>query len=534
MNWLSRQIDRFRGVRDALPASVAQASPVVQFGGGGWINAATGMGTARDPATATTYGYQIPLPDDLRDNLYEYEATTGIVVDRPAKDLVRRGYDLKGFEGHDLIGLQSALDDLKMQQRLSRLYKWMRKDGGAAMVAIVDDGRPHHMPIDWQRLRRVHALQVVERRQISIAAWNCDPTSEGYNEPLMYYVHTTGPRSPTNLIHRDRVFRLVNGDLPHRSQQRHRGWGVSVIDRIWGPLRAKGAALAALSTILSSFMVDVVKIKGFADAVKLGNKQVLQDRADLMRATLGNLSKIFLDADAEDFAPVIRSVAGVADIVEILIDEAQAATSIPKSILRGLTPGGLGDGENAGETRAYYDFMAGEQSDYYVPPATWVVNLVARSGWGPLLGRPPESWCFEPRPLWTPTEQERAQIRLTHAQARSADWLSGNLGPDEWRSDVAREGFYDLASEGDREADELGEFDRPFPPGHTPMTTREAAEHFGVSPTTIRSMITSGKVSAYQLNGRYVVSLQEIMQAAQRVKTAPKPEPQAELPGAST
>jgi hypothetical protein len=34
-------------------------------------------------------------------------------------------------------------------------------------------------------------------------------------------------------------------------------------------------------------------------------------------------------------------------------------------------------------------------------------------------------------------------------------------------------------------------------------------------------MITSGKISAYNLNGRYVVSLQEVMQAAQRYKAKP-------------
>lgn len=521
MTLLSRVRDAFSGLigrahNDTLPAVGLGGTG----GGGGWINGGTGQGGERDPAMGATYGYQVPLPDPLRDNLYEFEPLTGIVIDRPAKDLVRRGIDLRGFEGYDAVALTSKLDDLKMLQRISRAYKWARKDGGSAILTIVDDGRPAYMPIDYRNLRRVHALQVVERRQLSIAEWNYDPTTEGYNEPLYYYLHAPGPRSHMNLIHRDRVIRFVNGDLPYRSMQRYQGWGISTIDRIWNPLRAKGAALAALSTILSSYAVDVVKIRGYADAVKLGKREELQARANQMRATLGNLSKIFIDADGEDFTPVVRSAGGLAEIVELLIDECQAATSIPKSILRGLSPGGLGDGENAGEIRGYYDFVGGEQQEHLIPAATRIVDLVARSQIGPLQGRAPTTWYIEPRPLWQPTDAELATTRAANATARNTDWMSGNLSRDEWRSDVAKGGHYDLEDD-DGMADELGAGVEPFPPGHTPMNTREAATHFGVQPGTIRSMIQSGKVNAYQLNGRYVVSLQEVMQAAQRVKAAP-------------
>ena len=512
---IARAIGVGRG--DSLPVP----PPAEMSAGTGWINLSTGMGTSKDPATATTYGFQMPLPDMLRDNLYEYEPTTGIVIDRPAKDLIRRGIAYKGFEGYDLPALQRSVRDKKVLARISRGYKWMRKDGGSLLVAIVNDGRRSYEPIDWSNLRFVHEFHVVERRQVSVAKWNYNPLTTGFHEPLLYYVHTSGPRSAMNLIHRDRVFRFVNGDLPYRSQQRFQGWGVSVIDRIWGPLRAKGAALAALSTILSSFAVDVVKINGYSKAIKLGEREYMQARADQMRATLGNLSKIFLDAEGEDFVPVLRSVAGIADIVELVIDEFQASTYIPKSILRGLTPGGLGDGENAGETRAYYDFMGGEQHDYLVPAATWAIDMIARSSWGPLLGQPPDDWTVEPLPLWTPTDLEKAQIRLTNAQARSTDWLTGNMSKETFESDPTYLENYDVDAIEGEETDELDDPERPFPPGHTPMNTRQAAEHFGVAPTTIRTMITSGKISAYNLNGRYVVSLQEVMQAAQRYKAKP-------------
>lgn len=493
----------------------AQAIAVAQPGGGGWVNPMTSQGTVRDPGAAGTFGYQIPLPEPLRDNLYHFEPMTAIVIERPAKDLIRRGIELKGFEGFDTVALNSKTDDLKMLPKIGRAYKWMRKDGGAAMAVIVDDGRPAWMPIDYANLRRVHALQVLERRQLSIAAWNHDPTTEGYAEPLMYYVHTPGTRSAMNLVHRDRIIRFVNGDLPYRSMTQFQGWGISTIDRIWNPLRAKGAALAALSTILSSYAVDVVKIRGYADAVKLGNKQVLQDRADLMRATLGNLSKIFIDADSEDFSPLARSAAGLAEIVELLIDEVQAASCIPKSILRGISPGGLGDGENAGEIRGYYDFIGGEQQEHLLPAVTRIIDLVVRSQIGPLQGIGPSHWWVEAKPLWTPTDNEIASIRAQNAQARATDFSTGIISREELRSDPTFQACYDLDDDDDMADD--AEAAGPFPTGHTPMTTREAATKFGVQPGTIRTLLKSGKIGGYQLNGRYVVSLQEIMSAVRKV-----------------
>ena len=509
--------------RSDSPVSTSNQSPAVG-GGGGWVNWATGQGImGRDPATSATFGFQMQLPDMLRDNLYYFEPLTGIVVDRPAKDLVRRGVEFKGCGGYDLGALESKLDDLQWLKNISRAYRWARKDGGSAMVLIVDDGREAWRPIDYKNLRRVHALQVLERRQISVAKWNYDPTTEGYNEPLLYYVHAAGARNSLALVHRDRVIRFVHGDLPYRASAMFQGWGVSVIDRIWGPLRAKGAALAAISTILTSYAVDVVKITGYAEAVKLGNRDVLQMRADQMRATLGNLGKIFIDSNGEDFTPLVRSAAGLADIIELLIDEAQAGTNIPKSILRGISPGGLGDGENAGEIRGYYDWISGEQDEHLIPPGTRIVDLTARSLIGPLQGRAPAHWRIVPKPLWQPTDLELAQIGLTNAQRRSTDWLSGNMSREEFRSDPTFVSLYDL--EDDADGEEMDELEltaaKPFPPGHTPMTTREAAAEFGVGPGTIRSMIHSGKIGAYKMGRGYVVSLQEVMAAAKRIQALP-------------
>lgn len=528
MSWIGKIVDRVAAMAIgsgpvARPDAEQPATPQAGPGAGGWVNPYTGLGTGRDPAMATTYGMQMPLSEVIRDNLYEYESMTGIVVDRPAKDLVRRGLEFKGFEGFDLIRLKSKHDDLQTDKKISRAYKWSRKDGGSAIFVIVNDGRPNVMPIDFQRLTNVHALHVLTRREISVAQWNWDPTTIGFGEPLFYYIHTPGIRSSANLIHRDRIIRFVNGDLPHQAMMRRGGWGVSVIDRIWNPLRAKGAALGAISTILSSYAVDVVKIKGLADAMKLGDKKQLQDRADLMRYTLGNLSKIFIDAEGEDFTPVVRSAGGLAEIVELLIDECQAATSMPKSLLRGISPGGLGDGENAGEIRGYYDFIGGEQIEYYVPAATRITDLVLRSRFGPSNGEAPDHWYLEPKPLWTPTDNEVASIRSQNAAARNADFMAGLLSRDEARSDPTFVACYEL--EEDSETDSVD--DTLFPDGETPLSTAEAAALFGKKPGSIRTMIQSGAIGYYKFNGRYVVSQQEILRAVKTPASAV-----AELPAA--
>lgn len=174
MSWIGKIVDRVAAMAIgsgpvARPDAEQPATPTAGPGAGGWVNPYTGLGTGRDPAMATTYGMQMPLSEVIRDNLYEYESMTGIVVDRPAKDLVRRGLEFKGFEGFDLIRLKSKHDDLQTDKKISRAYKWSRKDGGSAIFVIVNDGRPNVMPIDFQRLTNVHALHVLTRREISVA-----------------------------------------------------------------------------------------------------------------------------------------------------------------------------------------------------------------------------------------------------------------------------------------------------------------------------------------------------------------------------
>jgi len=498
----------------AAPALPPRRDSSAEAGGGGWVNASTGLGTARDPAYGTTYGYQVQLPDDLRRNLYLFEPTTRIVVDRPGKDLVRRGVTLKGFEGYDQQPLESSLQDLQVMRKIGLAYRWMRKDGGAALFLVVDDGRTHNQPIDWRGVKRLHTIHVLERWQVTPAQWQWDPSLPYFGEPLYYYVHTQGSRGSLNLIHRDRLIPFVSGDLSIRDRTLCSGWGVSEIDRIWNALRAKGHALANVSTILSSFAVDVVKINGFHAMVKNGEKAALQERADRMRSTVGTLSKIFLDT-TEDMVPLTRSIAGLADVVSLQIDELQASTWIPKSILRGQSPGGLGDGENAGEVRGYYDFIGGEQEDYLVPAFCYILRLLLCARFGPTAGEEPDVWSVEPKPLWTPSDAERAAIRLQHAQARSTDWMTGQLTPAQFGSDPTLAEFYDLDADEEGGLDIAGEDDeaRPFPANETPMTTGEAAAHFGVGPNSIRTMIKSGAINSYQVNGRYVVSLQEIMRA---------------------
>lgn len=524
MGRISRFFSFIRGDHlTPVPPTPGRRDSSVEAGGGGWVNIGTGLGTARDPAYATTFGYQIALPDDLRSNLYLFEPTTRIVVDRPGKDLIRRGVKLRGFEGYDTQPLESAMQDLSVMRSIGRAYRWMRKDGGAAIFLVVDDGRLHNQPIDWRNIKRLHALHVLERWQITPAQWQWDPSLPGFGEPLYYYVHTAGARAGSNLIHRDRIVRFVNGDLAHRDAQRFSGWGVSEIDRIWNALRAKGHALANVSTVLSSFAVDVVKMQGFAQAVKGGDKKMIQNRANAMRTTLGNLSKIFLDT-SEEFIPLTRSIAGLADVVSLMIDELQASTFIPKSILRGQSPGGLGDGENAGEIRGYYDWCGGEQDDYLIPPLGYILRIMLAARFGPTAGEEPDTWSIEAQSLWTPSEVERAQMRLQHAQARSVDWMTGQMTPGQIRSDPTWGEWYDM--EADDGVDLAGDDElTPFPANETPMTTSEAARHFGIGPSSIRKMINSGAITSYQINGRYVVSLQEIMRAVQVKKPALKAEP---------
>ena len=68
------------------------------------------------------------------------------------------------------VDLVSHLDELHVRERLRLAAKWARLYGGAGIYVALEDGRKPDQPIDFTAIRRVKALVVLNRFELTIQA----------------------------------------------------------------------------------------------------------------------------------------------------------------------------------------------------------------------------------------------------------------------------------------------------------------------------------------------------------------------------
>ena len=231
-----------------------------------------------------------------------------------------------------------------------------------------------------------------------------------------------------------------------------------------------------------------------------------------------------------------RGIQGIGESLGALGDRLVAVTDMPEPILFGKTPGGLNNGENAGAIRSWYDHIEAQREKVYTRPVLHLLGLVWSSSEAPTRGVDPTGFELKWVPLWQETLAEKAKTWRTNAVARATDVLAGLISEDEARHDLDFVEFYGINpdepapglpggenlppgqggefGEGDEEEDVI--VAQPIsliPPGEVPMSARDVAAVFGVSPTVIRSMARRQEIRAFRF-GRLLRYLKSEVESA--------------------
>lgn len=404
----------------------------------GMANVLTGLGDVfRDKATGTRLLANADLTQHQIDALYHDDGLAAKIVDMPANDLTREGFEIRDFDG-DLQVVESELETLAALEHLSDLDRWGSAYGGALLGAALDDGLPAYEPLDRGRIQRVRGLFVLDRHCVT-PVW-----SRGRNvgEPDGYMIVTDGPEAEAiqgRLIHASRVQKFCGGTPLSRLQRQLRmGWGVSVYKRVWERLRRILVAYGYGETILQDISVDVFTIAGLAEAMQRGQEEYVRKRLMAMQLGKDVLHGVALDAGtkerpAEGYVTQSRSVTGVRELIEMFVNGLVSAVPIPRSELLGETSGGLNTGTNSGEKRTYNAFIKGRQTRYGTRWLNWILELMFASKDGPTRGAVPPKWTIHWHSLMTPTEAEVAELEYKIAQTDEIRWRTGAASSDDIR-----------------------------------------------------------------------------------------------------
>lgn len=373
----------------------------------GLSNVVSGIGRANAKVAGTHY--VVESNEAEQDAAYRASTWYGKIVRLPAADAVREWRTWKASK-EQIEKIEAEESRLMVRNRVYEALLTSRHRGGAV---ILIGGLPglssQPLRLDSIRANSIKFLTVLGPNQITPEGRIRDPQSEFFGMPERWRLNSEAGQSD---IHPSRVV-LINGyKVPGGSNLETSIWGDSMWVRMADSIRAADSSASVLEALLHEAKVDVVRIKNLVEQMASGPAEAAYIKRWQLVATLKAISNVLmLDADDEHTQKQI-TWNGLPEVARTLLGIMAGAADIPVTRLTGEQQAGL-SGSDSGSLRNYYDHVKTVQELEYTPALRVLDEVIIRSALG---NRDPSIW-YSWRPLWQPSEKERAEVDKLEAEA---------------------------------------------------------------------------------------------------------------------
>jgi hypothetical protein len=369
----------------------------------GLFNIVARLGTSRDKAASSKYEL-VQIDENQLVAMYRTSAVARKIVDIPAEDSLREWREWQA-EGDMVTKIEAEEKRLGYQPSLIKSSKRSRLFGGSA-VFIGTGEEDLTLPLDPETigLGGLKYLTVLSRQDLMAGVIEADPREPSYGKPNFYRMSTVGGSVE---IHPTRLVILTGDDLPdERYSGNNLGWGDPVLQAVLTDVRNLDATVANVASLVFEAKIDIISIAGFNEGLRSGGakyEELVLARAALTSTGKGINGALLMDAN-DSYNQKSASFATLPDIMDRFMQMVSAASSIPMTLLFGMSPGGMNATGDA-DTRGYYDRIKVMQTLELTPATAILDECLIRSALG---SRPPEVF-YNWRPLWQPTTKERAE-----------------------------------------------------------------------------------------------------------------------------
>lgn len=419
---LEKNKDVARG-RQVLRETKGKA--VRPYRGDGYTNVLNKYGTTQDNSEAYRYEREPIIPDMQLTSLYEGNGLFSKIIDTPAEEALKHGFNLN-LNSDELDNfVEECLDELEWEEKAATAIKWARLYGGSIIVMLIDDGRGLEEPVDWQNIKSIDELRVFERAVVQPdyaslymqdygGKGNVNRTSK-FGEPEFYYVTSM---YGSFMVHESRCLVFRNGVLPEQvSNTTYQMWGMPEYIRIKRALRETVTAHTDATKLLERSVQAIYSMKNLASllATDDGEDQVVR-RLEVIDMARGLLNSIAIDADGENYDFKSISFSGVKDVIDSTCNMLSALTNIPQTLLFGRSPAGE-NATGASDLENYYNFVERIQKLMLKRNLRYLLDILFRAGIasGEIEEEPDYKLVFNP--LWSLSDAEQATVEQTKASA---------------------------------------------------------------------------------------------------------------------
>ena len=418
----------------------------------GYINVLNKYGTSRDNSESYEFVAEPVIPDTSLTIQYEDNGLFAKIIDTPAEEAVKHGFDLGLKDDSINEFVEDALDALEWEEKAATAIKWARLYGGSIIVMLIDDGRGLEEPVDWNNIRSIDELRVYERSVVQpdyASLYSSDPMRATRNRaskfamPEYYYVQSL---YGSFTVHESRCLVFRNGILPERvTNPVYRFWGTPEYVRIKRAMKDALVAHGNGPKLLDRSVQPIYKMKNLASllASEGGDETVLK-RLEIIDLARGILNSIAIDAEGEDYDFKSIPFSGVKDVIDTTCNMLSAVTNIPQTILFGRSPAGENSTGDS-DFENYYNYIERIQKLMLKGNVRTLLDVLFKAALA--NGEVPEEPKYKLKfnPLWSLSDTEqanvdkvKADIEMVKAQTAQLYVQMQALDPSEVRTALAK------------------------------------------------------------------------------------------------
>lgn len=389
---------------------------------GAYENAFLSVGTNRDRGTYTRPNMTAaPLDMGALERLYSGDGFARRIVDLPAEEMTRAGYDLDGLEETVEGRVKSLLETVGALPALCDAARWARLYGGALIVMLVDDGSADLLaPLDVTKARGLEKLRVYDRTEVTRGRMYSDPADKRFGQVETWQINpSTGM---PYAVHETRCLRFDGAAVPNRVREQNEGWGASVLQQCHDQLTRFGMSHYWANGLLERAQQAVHSISGLSSTLRgKGGSEMIRQRVDLVDMVRGINNTVVIDGDGETYELKATSLTGVADLIDRFGKALSAVTGLPETLLFGAQQKGLGN-SGAGDLENWYASVSQDQENILLGPLDTLVQIALYA-----VGSFTPDYLIEFEPLYVPSDKEKAEVEKLEAEAKKTKADAANL-----------------------------------------------------------------------------------------------------------
>jgi len=421
-------IRRYEGVVGKLTGSAVKRDVPAVFRADGYVNMFNKYGTSKDTSEHYFFEREYDVPDELLEQYYEGNGLFSRIIDAPAEEALRNGFELKNITDDKLtMFMDRSLDELDWTENAITAIKWARLFGGSIIVMLVNDGRGIDEPLDWNNIESIDDIRLYDRSMVvpdysSMFVYEyTDPFHTRGSRLGMPEYYTVNSRYGSFVVHESRCLIFQNGVLPENATNSlYQIWGMPEYVRIHRAVRDVEIAAGSATKMLDRAVQAVYSMKDLAVELSTeeGEDRILR-RLEAIDMARGMMNTVTIDSEGEDYSFRQFSFNGVSEVIDSTCNYLSALTNIPQTILFGRSPAGMNSTGEA-DFENYYNYVQRIQKRMLRSNLRYLLGIIFQAGVKSGEIEKVPKIDIEFNPLWSMSDMEKEQYEQAKIQTEMA------------------------------------------------------------------------------------------------------------------